>query len=327
MTIRRLLPTLLAAALLPACNRDPQPAPTTGSPGAANAPQTAIGKAAESALEDMRQKLASEDLQLGGNGNVNINGTRIGGNANLPDAHITPTGDFVVDGQQITLDARQRELALTYRRQMLGVAEAGLSLGVQGADLAGKALGEVARGLLSGNTEQIEERIKQEAKGIETDAMKLCAQLPAVLSAQNDLAASLAAFQPYATLTQQDVDECGRAGGQLGAQVGQQVNRQVTQGVQQAMQRAAASVSAASGASNTVTVNGVQFLFPPGSTTVDSRNDKTRITHAQGPSVELNASALIVDGRNYPRPASGSVVDLRTRDVVQIDEGTDAARP
>ena len=34
MTIRRLLPTLLAVALLAACNRDPQPAPATGSPGA-----------------------------------------------------------------------------------------------------------------------------------------------------------------------------------------------------------------------------------------------------------------------------------------------------
>ena len=135
----------------------------------------------------------------------------------------------------------------------------------------------------------------------------------------------MAAFAPYATLTQQDVDDCGRAGG--AGQLGAQVNQQVTQGIQQAVQQAAASVSAASGASSTVSVNGVQFLFSPGSTSVDSRNDVTRITHAQGPSVELTASRLRVDGRDYPRPASGSVVDLRTRDVVQINEGATTAQP
>lgn len=182
----------------------------------------------------------------------------------------------------------------------------------------------MARGLLSGNPEQIEERIKQEAQAIETDAMKICDHLPGLLAAQTALAAEVQAFGPYASLTQDDVDDCGKASG---GQIGAQINRQVTQGVQQAMQQTVASVAAASGASSTVTVNGVQFDFPPGSTSVDSRNQLTRITHANGQIVELDSHSLRVDGRDYPRPAAGSVVDLRTRDVVQITEGAHPAQP
>ncbi len=53
-----------------------------------------------------------------------------------------------------------------------------------------------------------------EARGeaIEAEAMKLCARLPPLLASQQALASALPAFQPYATMDQQDIDDCGKDG-------------------------------------------------------------------------------------------------------------------
>ncbi|MCA1714873.1 MAG: hypothetical protein LC715_07125, partial [Gammaproteobacteria bacterium] len=43
---------------------------------------------------------------------------------------------------------------------------------------------------------------------IEAAALRLCQRLPGLLATQQALAASLAAFRPYATMDQSDVDDC-----------------------------------------------------------------------------------------------------------------------
>ena len=55
-----------------------------------------------------------------------------------------------------------------------------------------------------------ETRKEAEGKKIEAEAMKLCKQLPPLLASQQALAASLPAFKPYATMTQDDIDDCGK---------------------------------------------------------------------------------------------------------------------
>jgi hypothetical protein len=40
--------------------------------------------------------------------------------------------------------------------------------------------------------------------------MQLCKRMPGLLTSQQKLAAALPAFRPYATMTQEDIDDCGR---------------------------------------------------------------------------------------------------------------------
>jgi hypothetical protein len=157
-----------------------------------------IGKAVKQATDEARRELADSNIKL----------ARDGSNR----AEITPQGDLLIDGKTIAVDAAQRTLLLEYRGQVVAIAEAGIGIGIEGADLAGKAVGEALKGVFTGNTDQIEQKIEAEAKGIEQAAIKLCERLPALLDAQNRLATALPAFQPYARMDQTDIDDCGKDG-------------------------------------------------------------------------------------------------------------------
>lgn len=207
-------PLALAAALvaLTACNRAPAPVADHSKP--ASEPQTALGKVAAKGIEQARKELQTKNLTLNGNGGITVNGRRYGGrnDSSLPKAEITPQGDLLVDGKAVTVTPEQRRQLLEYRSHLLGVAEAGMAVGMKGADLAGKALTESLGSILTGDTDDFEKKIEAEAEKLKADAMQICAHLPPMLAAQDQLAATLPEFRPYATMTQTDVDDCGNDG-------------------------------------------------------------------------------------------------------------------
>ena len=211
--MKHIRPLIFAAALasLAACHRTPAPDASKTASG----PQTALGKVAAKGIEQARKELQAKNLTLNGNGGITVNGHRYGGrgDSSLPKAEITPQGDLLIDGKTVVITPEQRQQLLDYRSHLLGVAEAGMNVGLKGADLAGKALTESLGSILTGDTDEIEKKIEAEAENLKADAMRICAQLPPMLAAQNQLATSLPEFKPYATMTQDDVDECGRNSG------------------------------------------------------------------------------------------------------------------
>ena len=64
------------------------------------------------------------------------------------------------------------------------------------------------KGIFSGNPDQIDKQIEAEAKKVEAEAMKICDRLPGLYKAQQDLAAALPAFQPYASMDEGDAEDC-----------------------------------------------------------------------------------------------------------------------
>ncbi|MBE2211617.1 MAG: hypothetical protein IAE66_08395 [Xanthomonadaceae bacterium] len=314
--VRILVPALLAGALLTACNNAPNP-PAPPSPP--DAPQTMIGKAASKAIGQAREELATSNLTLGRDGGISINGGRIG-EGNQPKAEITPQGDFLIEGKTVDVNAEQRALLLDYRRQVHGIAESGMAMGVKGADLAGTAIKEAIGGIFTGDGQQIEARIEAEAKKLEGEAKLLCAQLDPLLATQAKLATALPEFQPYATLTREDVDNCER---QDGAAVisgdGQQVQSQIQDGIRRSVQTAMQGATAASGASGTATVDGVHFLLPVGRIAVNSGGSASTLDVGDELKVKLEGSRMWVNGTRYARPAKGTEVDLRTPGKVTVD--------
>lgn len=213
---------ICSLATLTACGRD-APAPEAGAdaPSAEAADDGFIARSTRRALESARRDLAQKNISVGGTGSggLDINGFRFGGNdartAGLPRAEISPAGDLLIDGEPVAVDTAQRDLLLAHRANIVAIAEAGIVIGVQGAQLGAEAAKGAVTSLLAGNAEAFEQRMQAEAKKIEAEAQTLCGHLPDLLASQQALAAALPAFRPYATMDAGDVEDCRKdaAGG------------------------------------------------------------------------------------------------------------------
>lgn len=186
---------LLALALaipLVACGEKP----------ATNAPATdsTIGAKVREATDKARKEMAEGNISIGSDG---------------AKVEVTPTGDLLINSTSIPLNDSQRAITLRYRTQVIGIAEAGIDIGVQGANLGAQAAGEAIKGIFSGNSEQIEARINAEADKIKASAAKICDQLPALMATQQQLAAAVPEFKPYAKMDQSDIDDCRNGDGNV----------------------------------------------------------------------------------------------------------------
>ena len=189
MKMRILVSTLLLALPLAACTDQ-------GTDAAKSLSDTgsSIGRSVQEATDKARREMSTGNFKLSVDG--------------LPTAEITPAGALLIEGKDVVTTPAQRVQLLEYRHQVEGIALAGMDIGVAGANLGVKAAGEALKGVFSGQTEGIEQRVNAEADKLKVQAKGLCDKLPAMLATQQALAASLPAFAPYATMDQTDVDGC-----------------------------------------------------------------------------------------------------------------------
>ena len=194
MTFHRpltLLILLLSLPALGACNRR-----TSNDEGEPAARVSRIDKKIEDTREEVRQRVSERNITLSADDNTH------------PTAEITPAGDLLVGGDKVTVNAEQRALLLQYRGHVEEVAAAGAEIGMQGAKLATKAMGEAVTSIFNGDTDGMEKRIEAEAEKIEVEARVLCERMPGMLKAQQAVADALPAFRPYATMDGDDVSDC-----------------------------------------------------------------------------------------------------------------------
>lgn len=174
-----------------------------------------IGRQVARGIAEAQRELETKNIGLGSGSQVFIDGRSFGtGRAadGLPKAEITPQGALLIAGEEVETTAEQRELLLDHRRHLVGLAQAGMAVGAKGADVAGTALSGLGQAVFGGEEgrKAYEARIEAEAEKIKAEAVRLCALLPALHDSQQALAASLPAFAPYATMTPEDVSDCGK---------------------------------------------------------------------------------------------------------------------
>lgn len=179
------LPVLaLSAILLTAC------APSDGDGTAKQAIDTAHAE-----MDKAIKEMATENMSLSG-----ADGT--------PKAEITPAGELLIDGKPVQLTDAQRAQLARHRELLVAIASDGVAIGKEGVALAGKAVSEAFNGVLNGDSEAFEKKIEAEAARIEQTAKSLCGRLPALMASEQALAKAVPAFQPYAQMSQADVDDC-----------------------------------------------------------------------------------------------------------------------
>jgi hypothetical protein len=184
---------------LTACNANQAPEPSDDSNGEAN--HSMLGGVVDKAMDEARAELKTSNISI----SENIEG--------LAKAEITPEGELLIDGRPVATTPAQKMLVMDYRTRLVDVAESGMDIGTQGADLASKAMGEAAKGIFSGKSEdEIEKSMEAETKAIEAAAARLCDRLPALLASERELAAAVPEFVPYATMDDGDIDDCKENG-------------------------------------------------------------------------------------------------------------------
>ena len=166
-----------------------------------------IGAEIRKGIDQARQELLTKDIDVS---SVHI-GRHPHDDGTRAKAVITPEGRLVIDGHPLDATPEQHALLVDYRQQIIGIASAGMDIGASSADMGLGIAKEAIFGKLAGKSDkELEADIKPQTDQIQAAAMGLCKRLPDLLASQQKLAAAMPAFQPYATMTQKDVDDCGK---------------------------------------------------------------------------------------------------------------------
>lgn len=167
-----------------------------------------IAAEVQKGIEKAKVELATQD--------IDVNGVHMGKHPHdakdtRPKAVITPQGDLVIAGKTVEATPEQHALLLDYRQQIVNIASAGMDVGAASAGMGVDIAKQAIVGALTGKSDKaIEASIKPQTDKIQAAAIKLCQRMPDLLTSQQKLAAAMPAFQPYATLTQKEIDDCGK---------------------------------------------------------------------------------------------------------------------
>lgn len=135
---------------------------------------------------------------------VTLHGT--GGSEATMDA----AGKLVVNGQEVAVDATQRQLLLQYYQGARAVREHGIATGKAGAAIAVDSLKNAAMHVTGGDSEQADAKLDAATMRINQETSKICLDIRQIKAAQDRLAASLAAFTPFAGIIDGDGSDCSK---------------------------------------------------------------------------------------------------------------------
>jgi hypothetical protein len=169
------------------------------------------------ARQEVRADMAKERARLDRE-NLSLDGLHFGKDdqretakrKSQPKGEITPEGDLLIDGKAVEVNPAQRRQLLDYRTLVIDIAKTGIDAGEHAAMIAIDATDvSLFRLIVGGMTGSLERKVEASVKrDIEPAVLRICRQLPQLRDSQQALAASLPAFRPYATLDQDDVDDC-----------------------------------------------------------------------------------------------------------------------
>ncbi|HET8940441.1 MAG TPA: DUF2884 family protein [Rudaea sp.] len=129
---------------------------------------------------------------------------------NAADAIVTANGDLSIAGNNVVLTAEQRGLLQHYFAAVIALQADAIATGKAGAQTATTALGSVVSGLANGDPDKIGDDIEKQADEVDVAATKVCADLSAIQTNQDAIAAQLPAFKPYASIEAKQALECNR---------------------------------------------------------------------------------------------------------------------
>lgn len=118
-------------------------------------------------------------------------------------ATVGADGAFAIDGQAVTVTPGERSLLIRYNRGVRSVHDIGLAMGKAGVEMATKAIKD-----RSSSTPNQADKAAEGGDPKEL-SLSICRAEATIKDAQDQLAAQLAAFRPYASIVSaSDVTDC-----------------------------------------------------------------------------------------------------------------------
>jgi hypothetical protein len=124
------------------------------------------------------------------------------------DAIVSASGALSIAGTPVTVNAAQAQIAARYFTSAVALRDDAMKTGAAGASTAATAIASVAVGLASGNPDSIDAKVNASAAKVEAAADRVCTDVQALTQAQNELAAALPQFKPYATIAAHEANDC-----------------------------------------------------------------------------------------------------------------------
>jgi len=115
-----------------------------------------------------------------------------------PDARVDANGDLRIGNSTVVVNPSQRDLLKRYHGQVLAVRDDGLATGKQGAALGMHAIGSVVNNLVAGTPDKIDQDMDARGKTAEVTADRMCSDLGQLKATQDEVAAQLPVFRPFA---------------------------------------------------------------------------------------------------------------------------------
>lgn len=123
-------------------------------------------------------------------------------------ARISAAGDLDIQGKSVAVTPAQRALLQSYHADAMALRKDAMATGKAGVETGMHALGAVAKGLASGNTDSIDSEVNSRASKVDTLAQAVCQDLARLYAAQGRVTTAVPAFSPYATIEPHEVFEC-----------------------------------------------------------------------------------------------------------------------
>jgi Protein of unknown function (DUF2884) len=125
------------------------------------------------------------------------------------EARITPSGTLSIDGKNVTVTDQQKIKLLEYNSTVKDIENQGLKLGMDAAGFALNVVGDVFAALLSGEDENsIDREANARARKFKQRALPICKDVQSLKHIQDELAASIQSFKPFAVIGEKDADDC-----------------------------------------------------------------------------------------------------------------------
>lgn len=126
----------------------------------------------------------------------------------LAAAVVSASGELNIGGKAVRLDSAQTQIAMRYFASAMALRDDAVKTGAAGASTAATAIASVAEGLASGHPDSIDAKVDASAAKVEAAADRVCLDVRALRKAQDDLAASVPQFKPYATIDARQASDC-----------------------------------------------------------------------------------------------------------------------
>lgn len=142
--------------------------------------------------------------------NIHLDGDDVLITANdRSEARVTPSGSLYIDGKAVNVTDPQRAMLKQYNAGIHEIEHRGLEIGKSALEMVGGMLGGLVSAALAGDDEAgIDARANAAAEPLKQQARALCKVAHAEHHLQDQIAAQIPAFQPYAVMDDDGDRDC-----------------------------------------------------------------------------------------------------------------------